>query len=712
MKLTFALTLTPLPVTDPALLQYSLTAESPAGRAQAQITLPFGDSEIAAGLALLGRAEPKPTRAAMDTFARDFGARLFRALISDQPTIRRLYDLTLERAGGSGVRLTITQGALAGRPDPLLRVPFELLRDPERDFLALSRSTPVVRGRFGITPRPPAEIAPPLRVLVVIASPDGLAPLDVEAEWSRLDAATRPLQTAGLLTLVRLQRASAIDVQRRLRAEEFHVIHFIGHSDYDSTQDQGVIILEHEDGSRRPQLVSAEQIGRELGEETTIRLVVLNTCRSGQPAESDALRGLASNLALRGVPAIVAMQFPISDSAARNFAEEFYHALADFMPIDEAVSEGRRAIVNRGSGTSAAEWATPVLYLRADSAVLFRRISAATPPSKPTPAPVDEARPPRRIPPVYAIGAAIAGLVLLVILLIVLRPDPVVITPTETPTETAAPTPTEIVQRPNLMVSGLLISPRRPAPGDLFRVNVTITNDGDADSGPFSYTWDSSITEPVQLNSFIGEVPNIAPGGSHSISIPFVYGWWGNYETQIVIDAESDVVESNELDNRRPFRVTVATDRPFTLDFTTLPDGPALDLPLSLNAASFASWNLVFSSGDAPDCAPQIVETTLGVALTVMDACPSSRLAADITRAAVSGAEAEISGTGSVSAAFFTDADAVEPAFTLGPVALRPNAPVVLTTPTDPSVVFRRVVFSANGRLEITRLSLLPPPVP
>ncbi|MCS7070946.1 MAG: CHAT domain-containing protein, partial [Anaerolinea sp.] len=377
MKLTFALTLTPLPINDPALAEYTVTAESPVGRAQAQIKLPFTEAEIADILALLSRSSPKLTRAELEAAMRDFGGRLFRALIGDPSAMRRLYDLTLERAGIAGIRLLITLAVQPGRPDPLLRIPFELLHDPERDFLALSRATPVVRGRFGIAPRPPADVTPPLRVLVVIASPEGLSPLDVEAEWSNLNMATRSLQSAGLLTLVRLEGASAIAVQRRFRAEDFHVIHFIGHSDYDPSQDQGVLILEREDGTRRPQLVTAEQIGRELGEETGIRLVVLNTCRSGQPAESDALRGLATNLALRGIPAVVAMQFPISDSAARSFSEEFYRALADFMPIDEAVSEGRRAIVNRGIGLVAAEWVTPVLYLRTDSAALFRPSAAS-----------------------------------------------------------------------------------------------------------------------------------------------------------------------------------------------------------------------------------------------------------------------------------------------------------------------------------------------
>lgn len=713
MKPTFTLTLTATP--DPT--AYQISAASPAGSARSTAPVVLPPADIAAARAIFSRDRPDLTRPLIDDFARRFGAQVFNALIASQPDIRRLYDLTLERAAGTGMNILIIDDTADNRP----RIPFELLRDPDRDFLALSRTTPILRGRTGLTPRPPARVDAPLRALVVIASPVGLAALDTDDEWNRLNEATRTLQQARLLTLTRLPQASSIAVQRILREQEFQIVHFIGHSDYDAASGQGLIVLESEDGSRSPQVISAEQIGRELGEESGIRLVILNTCRSGQPAETDALRGIATNLITRGIPAVVAMQFPISDTAARNFAEEFYRALAAFLPIDEAVSEGRRAIVNRGSGLNAAEWMTPIVYLRAASARLFEpvarpveypvntppTVSATVPPPAPHPASAAPVNPLRWL---LIAGGGIAALLIVVIGFFAVRG---VLVPIATPTP-APVTVTPTTGLPNLRTTGILVSPRRPAPGELFRVRVTIVNDGTADSGPFSYTWDSSITDPVQLNSFIGDVPNIPPGGGHSISIPFIYGWWDVYDTQIVVDARSQVTETDELDNRRPFSIDVATDEPFILDFTTLPDAPVIDLPTLLTAESFARWNLRLAAVDAANvpCTAQIIELGSVVALAAAPPCSRPTLALDITRASVGGADLEIAGDGTAEVAFFTNTTDAAPVFNLAarPLTADPQsfAAGSAADPTAPLVI-RRIVVRGSGNMAITRLLLLPP---
>src|SRR5690606_31747086 len=108
---------------------------------------------------------------------------------------------------------------------------------------------------------------------------------------------------------------------------------------------------------------------------TTIRLVVLNSCQSAASNSANPFAGIASSLVTRGIPAVVAMQYRISDAAATVFAEEFYRALTDTLPIDSAVSEARRAIANRLHNL---EWATPVLYLRSADGILFTRTPADT----------------------------------------------------------------------------------------------------------------------------------------------------------------------------------------------------------------------------------------------------------------------------------------------------------------------------------------------
>jgi CHAT domain-containing protein len=71
----------------------------------------------------------------------------------------------------------------------------------------------------------------------------------------------------------------------------------------------------------------------------------------------------------REVPAVVAMQFEITDSAAIRFAETFYQHVAKGRSVDDSVMRARRAVkmANRNS----LEWGTPVLYLRAPDGRIF-----------------------------------------------------------------------------------------------------------------------------------------------------------------------------------------------------------------------------------------------------------------------------------------------------------------------------------------------------
>jgi hypothetical protein len=69
------------------------------------------------------------------------------------------------------------------------------------------------------------------------------------------------------------------------------------------------------------------------------------------------------------------MQFPISDQAAIAFAQTFYERIAQGFPVDAAVAEGRKVLYS----SKQAEWATPVLYLRAKDGMLFGQASEDPP---------------------------------------------------------------------------------------------------------------------------------------------------------------------------------------------------------------------------------------------------------------------------------------------------------------------------------------------
>jgi formylglycine-generating enzyme required for sulfatase activity/ABC-type branched-subunit amino acid transport system substrate-binding protein len=105
----------------------------------------------------------------------------------------------------------------------------------------------------------------------------------------------------------------------------------------------------------------------------SLRLVFLNACetaRVSKQAGLDPFAGVAAAMVMAGIPAVVAMQFPITDEAAIRFAGRFYPLLAAGEPVDYAVGQGRLAI--RVAESETLEWATPVLFMRAPDGAIFQ----------------------------------------------------------------------------------------------------------------------------------------------------------------------------------------------------------------------------------------------------------------------------------------------------------------------------------------------------
>jgi N-acetylneuraminic acid mutarotase len=156
---------------------------------------------------------------------------------------------------------------------------------------------------------------------------------------------------------------------------EYHVFHYIGHGGLDQNTGEGLLVLTGPDG--RARLATGAELYVMLAN-SPVRLAVLNSCQGARISAIDPYAGAAASLVHQGIPAVVAMQFEISDDAAIAFSRTLYEAISYGWPVDAAVAEARRAIL----AASRAEWATPVLYLRAADGVLLN-----TPPPTRTPAP-------------------------------------------------------------------------------------------------------------------------------------------------------------------------------------------------------------------------------------------------------------------------------------------------------------------------------------
>jgi tetratricopeptide (TPR) repeat protein len=337
---------------------------SPAGAARGAMRFPFTRAELDAQLAGLEQALLDGASAGDAALAQHFGGAIFDALI--QGDIRTAYDRSRQLTSGADQGLRLKLRILT--PE-LLTVPWEFLFDAHsQEFVALSRRTPVMRYLELLLPDPDFAVTPPLRILGIVAAPTDLPPLDVAREQAGLGVALRQPLDSGQIELVWLEQATWQALQTALQAGPWHILHYTGHATFDDRLGEGALVMTDDAGAAW--LVGAAQLGRLLADQRTLRLAVLNACEGARGDEQSPFSSMAAALVQRGLPAAVAMQYAISDAAATAFASQFYGALADRLPIDAAVSEGRKAIDQSAPGT--VEWGTPVLFSRAADGVIWQ----------------------------------------------------------------------------------------------------------------------------------------------------------------------------------------------------------------------------------------------------------------------------------------------------------------------------------------------------
>ncbi|MDZ7369365.1 MAG: CHAT domain-containing protein [candidate division KSB1 bacterium] len=347
---------------------------SPAGEAATKFNLPFSAVELENFLLKIGRPRRGVRRLNSPEMeaAKVFGRRLFDSVFGSEVfgCLRSSLDQT-EAKGSAGLRLRLRLNA----PE-LADLPWEYLYNSALNrFLVLTVETPLVRYLELPERIRPLAVQPPLKILVMLSSPTDHARLDVEEEWTKLQNALGDLQKRKLVSLERLDEATLLALQRRLRQSPYHIFHFIGHGGYDESARDGVLLLEDE--TRHSRKVSGQFLGTILHNHRPLRLAVLNACEGARASRTDPFTGTAQSLVQQGLPAVIAMQFEITDAAAITLSHEFYTALADGYPVDAALVEARTAIFAAGNDV---EWGTPVLYMRAPDGKIFDIARAQQPP--------------------------------------------------------------------------------------------------------------------------------------------------------------------------------------------------------------------------------------------------------------------------------------------------------------------------------------------
>jgi tetratricopeptide (TPR) repeat protein len=220
----------------------------------------------------------------------------------------------------------------------------------------------------------------PLCILGMISDPgtDEWPKLEVVKERERISKGIDRLQRDGQVIFEWVTGGNAKDLMYKLQERDWHIFHFIGHGGVEpksptapegnSYDQSGFIVMVNEDGTPAKKFASdlAIMLG---GAKKSLRLVVLNCCDSAKINVGEKFGNPAIGLMRAGwLPAVVAMQFPITDGAAIGMSGGFYNALANNAPIDDAITTARKFIQVQ----SKVEFGIPVLYMRSTDGKIFQ----------------------------------------------------------------------------------------------------------------------------------------------------------------------------------------------------------------------------------------------------------------------------------------------------------------------------------------------------
>jgi hypothetical protein len=341
--------------------------ESPAGQAQGILHFPFSQQLLEHHLEELQAALLRPT--GQEPAAQNFGRMLFDALFAGEVGI--LYDSSRHQAAEQGKVLRLKVRIEA--PE-LANLPWEFLYDSHLgEYVCLSHATPLARYVEHPEPTHPPAVTPPLRILGIVAAPRGSTHAALEREKRCLEEATQHLQSLELVAVEWVEGGTWSDLQQAFESKDWHAVHYVGEGGLDTGE--GFVVLADGDDDGQSDRLSATRLSRLLASRTSLQLVWLSPAQGARGDGRDRFSSTATHLVQQGIPAVLTMQYGLSERVTEAFIEAFYAALAASMPVDLAVTQGRMAVRSEVTGTL--EWSIPVLHTHSPGHQLFDRETLA-----------------------------------------------------------------------------------------------------------------------------------------------------------------------------------------------------------------------------------------------------------------------------------------------------------------------------------------------
>ena len=262
-------------------------------------------------------------------------------------------------------------------------LPLEAAFNKKLDFLASNPRTPVSRGIAAEPDRDPVKVAPPFRVLVIASEPTGMPQVNAAAETQAITKALDPLIKSRAVDLRFCQPPTLQNLRQMLQQEPYHVVHFIGHGDFEvvglDPTPQPHLYFEEDTPNRGRHAVDVEQLYTIL-RSGNIPLLILTACSSAAASPMFenyypglAFESLAHALVSRkqGPSAAIAMQFDLETQAAEIFSGTLYQKLVTpGCSLDEAMADTRSALIAAFTAGHRS-WVNPALYWRCKDGKVF-----------------------------------------------------------------------------------------------------------------------------------------------------------------------------------------------------------------------------------------------------------------------------------------------------------------------------------------------------
>lgn len=269
---------------------------------------------------------------------------------------------------GTGLRLRLM---IEG--DELAALPWELLYDEAlQRFIAVHPHTCLVRFLKLPIPAAVEKRDFPLRVLYTGCSPSDLPPLNVVGECVAIQTTLDEYKGEGRFILEDMHGGTRFEDLDAELNQQTDIWHFAGHGTLDA--------LAFADQQSRSVLISAQRLGQQLVG-FGVRLAVINACHAGSGGGTAA--SIAGALLRAGIPAVVAMQGEIPDSASLVFTNGLYSAIADGEAVDDAVISTRRQL-HAQTEDGGRNWWLPALFMRTPDGFLWRGEQTSVRPANPS----------------------------------------------------------------------------------------------------------------------------------------------------------------------------------------------------------------------------------------------------------------------------------------------------------------------------------------